>query len=33
MKFGHMLDEQRKLSPVEWGPFFLNYKLLKVCLS
>lgn len=30
MKFSHTLDEQRELSPVEWGPFFLNYKLLKV---
>lgn len=32
MKFCHTLDEQRQLSPVEWGPFFLNYKLLKVNL-
>lgn len=30
MKFCDTLDEQRQLSPVEWGPFFLNYKLLKV---
>lgn len=30
MKFCHQLDEERRLSPVEWAPFFLNYKLLKV---
>ncbi|CAN0124965.1 unnamed protein product [Scytosiphon promiscuus] len=29
MTFSHTLDEQRQLSPVEWGPFFLDYNVLK----
>lgn len=30
MKFCDTLEQQRKLSPVEWSAAFLNYKLLKV---